>query len=103
MLVCKSFSPRYQIHGLFSSCFIADKWKKLPVHHFFPKIFKLLGGGPTLVFAVLQILLEGRGGACTSTLKQYQAKADYFACACLQKNDGYDAYLTPGKDFKMQK
>ena len=69
----------------------------------FSQNLKLLGGGPTLVFAVLQILLEGRGGAHTSTLKQYQAKADYFACACLQKNDGYDAYLTPGKDFKVQK
>ncbi|KAL5537642.1 hypothetical protein UlMin_044314 [Ulmus minor] len=43
-----------------------------------------------------KILLEGHGGAYSSTLKQYQAKADYFACACLQKNDGYNAYLTPG-------
>ncbi|KAK8562575.1 hypothetical protein V6N13_018841 [Hibiscus sabdariffa] len=37
-----------------------------------------------------------KGGAHTSTLKQYQAKADYFACACLQKNDGYNVHLTPG-------
>ena len=44
----------------------------------------------------LQILLEGRGGAYTSTLKQYQAKANYFACACLQKNDGYNIHKTPG-------
>lgn len=44
----------------------------------------------------LQVLLEGRGGAYTSTLKQYQAKADYFACACLQKNDGYNVQKTPG-------
>ncbi|PON99421.1 Glycoside hydrolase [Trema orientale] len=43
-----------------------------------------------------KILLEGRGGAYTSTLHQYQAKADYFACACLQKNGGYNAPLTPG-------
>nr|ALG64929.1 glycoside hydrolase 9C1 [Populus tomentosa] len=43
-----------------------------------------------------QILLEGRGGAYTSTLKQYQAKANYFACACLQKNDGYNIHKTPG-------
>ncbi|KAJ6678148.1 ENDOGLUCANASE 5 [Salix viminalis] len=42
------------------------------------------------------ILLEGRGGAYTSTLKQYQAKANYFACACLQKNDGYNIHKTPG-------
>ncbi|XP_062090042.1 endoglucanase 5 [Humulus lupulus] len=44
-----------------------------------------------------KILLEGKvGGAYTSTLKQYQAKADYFACAMLQKNGGYNAHLTPG-------
>ncbi|KAJ8770032.1 hypothetical protein K2173_009779 [Erythroxylum novogranatense] len=43
-----------------------------------------------------KILLEGRGGAYTSTLKQYQAKADYFVCACLQKNDGYNINKTPG-------
>ncbi|XP_024171945.1 endoglucanase 5 [Rosa chinensis] len=43
-----------------------------------------------------KVLLEGRGGAYTSTLKQYQAKADYFACACLQKNDGYNVHTTPG-------
>ena len=43
-----------------------------------------------------QILLEGKGGSYTQTLKQYQAKANYFTCACLQKNDGYNAYLTPG-------
>ncbi|KAL8105636.1 hypothetical protein AgCh_029439 [Apium graveolens] len=43
-----------------------------------------------------KVLLEGNGGAYTSTLKQYQAKADYFACACQQKNDGYNAPMTPG-------
>ncbi|KAL5759121.1 hypothetical protein ACOSP7_017642 [Xanthoceras sorbifolium] len=44
-----------------------------------------------------KILMEGKGGgAYTSTLKQYQAKANYFACACLQKNHGYNVYLTPG-------
>lgn len=43
-----------------------------------------------------QVLLEGGGGAYTSTLKQYQAKADYFACACQQKNDGYNVPMTPG-------
>lgn len=40
--------------------------------------------------------MEGKGGPYTATLKQYQAKANYFACACLQKNDGYNAYMTPG-------
>ncbi|XP_039068772.1 endoglucanase 5-like [Hibiscus syriacus] len=43
-----------------------------------------------------KVLMEQKGGAYTSTLKQYQAKADYFACACLQKNDGYNSLLTPG-------
>ncbi|XWS68489.1 hypothetical protein CRYUN_Cryun04dG0095000 [Craigia yunnanensis] len=43
-----------------------------------------------------KVLMEQKGGAYTSTLKQYQAKADYFACACLQKNDGYNVHLTPG-------
>lgn len=44
----------------------------------------------------MQVLLEGKGGAYTNILKQYQAKANYFACACLQKNDGYNVYKTPG-------
>ncbi|OMO89740.1 Glycoside hydrolase, family 9 [Corchorus olitorius] len=43
-----------------------------------------------------KVLMEQKGGVYTSTLKQYQAKADYFACACLQKNDGYNVQLTPG-------
>ncbi|KAG8379042.1 hypothetical protein BUALT_Bualt07G0047000 [Buddleja alternifolia] len=43
-----------------------------------------------------KVLLDGAGGAYTSTLKQYQAKANYFACACLQKNDGYNVRKTPG-------
>ncbi|XP_022743287.1 endoglucanase 5-like [Durio zibethinus] len=43
-----------------------------------------------------KVLMEQKGSAYTSTLKQYQAKADYFACACLQKNDGYNVHLTPG-------
>ncbi|KAL3640660.1 hypothetical protein CASFOL_015628 [Castilleja foliolosa] len=42
-----------------------------------------------------KILLDGAGGAYTSTLQQYQAKADYFTCACLQKNDGYNVPTTP--------
>ncbi|XP_004505716.1 endoglucanase 5 [Cicer arietinum] len=43
-----------------------------------------------------KVLLEGKAGPYTSTLKQYQAKADYFSCACLQKNDGYNVQKTPG-------
>ncbi|KAJ0432225.1 putative cellulase [Helianthus annuus] len=43
-----------------------------------------------------KVLMDGYGGAYTATLKQYQAKADYFACACHQKNAGYNAPLTPG-------
>ncbi|KAJ4710439.1 Endoglucanase, partial [Melia azedarach] len=45
-----------------------------------------------------RLLLEGKGvsSAYTSTLKQYKAKADYFACACVQKNGGYNVHLTPG-------
>ncbi|KAL9420292.1 hypothetical protein AB3S75_037966 [Citrus x aurantiifolia] len=43
-----------------------------------------------------KVLMEGRGGAYTATLKQYKAKADYFACACVQKNAGYNVHLTPG-------
>ncbi|KAI9125033.1 hypothetical protein K1719_003649 [Acacia pycnantha] len=52
-------------------------------------------------YAGLQILLshvvlEGQAGSHASILKQYQAKADYFACACMQKNDGYNVRKTPG-------
>ncbi|CDP16869.1 unnamed protein product [Coffea canephora] len=43
-----------------------------------------------------KVLLDGAGRAYTSTLQQYQAKADFFACACMQKNDGYNVATTPG-------
>ncbi|TKY67738.1 Endoglucanase 5 [Spatholobus suberectus] len=43
-----------------------------------------------------KVLLEGKAGPYAATLKQYQAKADYFACACLQKNDGYNVQKTRG-------
>ncbi|XP_042051327.1 endoglucanase 5-like [Salvia splendens] len=43
-----------------------------------------------------KMLLEGRAGSYASTLQQYQAKADYFTCACMQKNDGYNVKLTHG-------
>ncbi|XP_027355491.1 endoglucanase 5 [Abrus precatorius] len=45
---------------------------------------------------ISKVLLEGKAGSYAATLKQYQAKADYFACACLQKNDGYNVQKTPG-------
>lgn len=43
-----------------------------------------------------KVLMQGGGKEYVSTLKQYKAKADYFACACLQKNDGYNVPMTPG-------
>ncbi|KAK6931870.1 Carbohydrate binding domain CBM49 [Dillenia turbinata] len=43
-----------------------------------------------------KVLLEGGGGQYAAILKQYQAKADYFTCACLQKNNGYNVDLTSG-------
>ncbi|KAG6422191.1 hypothetical protein SASPL_118755 [Salvia splendens] len=43
-----------------------------------------------------KLLLEGRAGKYASTLQQYQAKAEYFTCACMQKNDGYNVKMTPG-------
>ncbi|KAL5721472.1 cellulase [Ranunculus cassubicifolius] len=43
-----------------------------------------------------KVLMEGHGGPYTATLKQYQAKAEYFMCACLQKNNGYNVPMTPG-------
>ncbi|KAL8153778.1 hypothetical protein V2J09_011538 [Rumex salicifolius] len=45
---------------------------------------------------ISKILLEGKGGKYISTLQQYRAKADFFACACMQKNNGYNVDLTPG-------
>ncbi|KAF3777350.1 Endoglucanase 5 [Nymphaea thermarum] len=43
-----------------------------------------------------KVLMEGQGGSYVPTLKQYQDKAAYFLCACLQKNGGYNVRLTPG-------
>lgn len=43
-----------------------------------------------------KVLMEGKGGYHTSTLEQYQAKAEFFLCACLQKNNGYNVRRTPG-------
>ncbi|KAH6781528.1 glycosyl hydrolase 9C1 [Perilla frutescens var. frutescens] len=48
-------------------------------------------------YAGVQILLtKVHQRKYTSTLQQYQAKADYFTCACMQKNDGYNVQRTPG-------
>ncbi|KAL8153775.1 hypothetical protein V2J09_011535 [Rumex salicifolius] len=52
-------------------------------------------------YAGLQVLLskvlfEGNGYSSGSILEQYKAKADFYACAYLQKNDGYNVPMTPG-------
>ncbi|KAJ4785199.1 Endoglucanase [Rhynchospora pubera] len=41
-------------------------------------------------------LLHNNGGGYEDTLKQYQAKGEFFLCAALQKNSGHDAKMTPG-------
>ena len=45
-----------------------------------------------------KVLLEGGAGAgaYADTLRQFQAKAEFFLCACLQKNNGHNIKLTPG-------
>lgn len=48
----------------------------------------------------MKVLLDGSGGEYTSTLKQYKSKADYFVCACVQKNEGYNVAMTPGNNFQ---
>ncbi|KAJ3692970.1 hypothetical protein LUZ60_012065 [Juncus effusus] len=52
-------------------------------------------------YAGLQVLLskkliEGGSGNYGDALKQYQAKAEFFLCACLQKNSGHNIKMTPG-------
>ncbi|CAL5024768.1 unnamed protein product [Urochloa decumbens] len=54
-------------------------------------------------YAGLQVLLSkvlfDGGAAATAyadTLKQFQAKAEFFLCACLQKNNGNNIKTTPG-------
>ncbi|KAJ7954534.1 Endoglucanase [Quillaja saponaria] len=49
-----------------------------------------------------KVLFDGQAGSYASTLKQYQAKADYFACACLQKNNGYNVKTTPAGLFYVR-
>ncbi|XP_057247763.1 endoglucanase 5 [Beta vulgaris subsp. vulgaris] len=43
-----------------------------------------------------KVLLDGDGQSYTKILKQYKAKADFFACAYLQKNNDYNVPMTPG-------
>jgi endoglucanase len=42
------------------------------------------------------MLLHGNDGGCGDTLKQYQAKGEFFLCAALQKNSGHNIKMTPG-------
>lgn len=44
----------------------------------------------------MQLLLDGKTGSYTPIFEQYQAKAEYFLCAALQKNNGPQMQLTPG-------
>ncbi|MQM20659.1 hypothetical protein Taro_053683 [Colocasia esculenta] len=41
-----------------------------------------------------KVLMEDGTDAYDSVLKQYQAKAEFFLCACLQKNNGYNVQMT---------
>ncbi|KAK8946837.1 Endoglucanase 13 [Platanthera zijinensis] len=43
-----------------------------------------------------KLLMKGGSEPYNATLKQYQAKAEFFLCASLQKNHGYNVPLTPG-------
>ncbi|XP_006653871.1 endoglucanase 13 [Oryza brachyantha] len=54
-------------------------------------------------YAGLQVLLSkvlfeqgGNAAGCAATLKQYQAKAEFFLCSCLQKNNGHNIKMTTG-------
>ncbi|GAB4842798.1 hypothetical protein Ancab_012776 [Ancistrocladus abbreviatus] len=45
-----------------------------------------------------KVLLQGGGESYSfgSALQQYKAKADFYACAYMQKNNGYNVPMTPG-------
>jgi endoglucanase len=43
-----------------------------------------------------KLLLDGKTGSYAPIFEQYQAKAEYFLCAALQKNNGPQMQLTPG-------
>eukprot|EP01018_Ginkgo_biloba_P032228 Gb_26728 [translate_table: standard] len=49
-----------------------------------------------------KFLMQGRGGQNKAVLQQYQEKADFFMCSCLQKN-GYSVERTPGGLLYWQK
>ncbi|CAK9238051.1 unnamed protein product [Sphagnum jensenii] len=49
-----------------------------------------------------KLLFDGTATAYTSTLQAYQAKAEYFLCAALQKNKGPQIQLTPGGLLSIQ-
>lgn len=50
-----------------------------------------------------KFLMEGKGGKYSSTLEQYQSKAEFFLCSCLQKNKaGSNIDLTPGGLFYIR-
>jgi len=42
--------------------------------------------------------MTGNAGPYASTLQQYQAKAEYFLCSALQKNNGMQMPMTPGNN-----
>eukprot|EP01018_Ginkgo_biloba_P006892 Gb_28546 [translate_table: standard] len=47
-------------------------------------------------FSGSQVLMEGKSGKYASILQQYQSKAEFFLCSCLQKNKANNVELTPG-------
>uniref|UniRef100_A0A0D9WB31 Endoglucanase n=1 Tax=Leersia perrieri TaxID=77586 RepID=A0A0D9WB31_9ORYZ len=54
-------------------------------------------------YAGLQVLLSkvlfeqsGNAAGYAGTLKEYQAKAEFFLCSCLQKNNDHNVKMTPG-------
>ncbi|BBM99335.1 endoglucanase [Marchantia polymorpha subsp. ruderalis] len=49
-----------------------------------------------------KILMQGRGGAHTSTLQSYQRQASYFLCAALSRNNGKNIQRSPGGLFWIQ-
>lgn len=60
------------------------------------KIFSWDNKYAGLQILLSKVLLDGDGQSYTSTLRQYKAKADFFACAYLQKNNGFNVPMTPG-------
>lgn len=44
----------------------------------------------------MQLLMDGKVGAYASTFERYQAKAEYYLCSALHKNNGMQMPKTPG-------